>query len=296
MAPTQAPPAVRRSARTAHGEISYLERGDGPTALFVHGVLMNGHLWDGPIEHLSSVRRCIAVDLMGHGETRVDAEQDLSLAAQAAMLGGVLDALGEDQVDLVANDSGGAVAQIFAARHPDRLRTMTLTNCDTHDNLFPPAVVPLFELIKAGQLLDVVRPMLTDADRGRAFFASALERPRDMADETIRRFLAPLVRNEEADRCVQRWMDAFTPTDLLAIEPLLAGITAPTLIVWATDDVFFDVSWAHWLRRKIPGAIDVVEVPGARLFFPLERAELLAEQILGLWTSADDGAAADVDR
>jgi pimeloyl-ACP methyl ester carboxylesterase len=247
--------------------------------------MMNGHLWDGTIERLSSERRCVAVDLMGHGETRVGPEQDLSLAAQAAMLVGLVDALGAHDVDIIANDSGGAVAQIFAARHPDRVRTMTLTNCDVHDNVFPPAVVPLFELIRAGQLLELARSMLGDPDRARAFFASTLERPRELADETIERILAPLVRNEETDRCVARWLDAFTPANLLEIEPLLAGVTAPTLIVWATDDVFFDVSWAYWLQRRIPGAFDVVEVPGARLFFPLERPELLADQILGMWSA-----------
>ena len=51
----------------------------------------------------------------------------------------VLDGIGIDQVDLVANDSGGAMAQIFAARHPERIRTMTLTNCDVHDGWPPPA-------------------------------------------------------------------------------------------------------------------------------------------------------------
>ena len=284
MTTTYARPAVRSSVTTVDGEISYLERGSGPTALFVHGVLMNGHLWDGTIEPLSSVRRCIAVDLMGHGETRVGPDQDLSLAAQAAMLGRLLDALGEEQVDLVANDSGGAVAQIFAATSPGRVRSLTLTNCDTHDNVFPPAVVPLFELIRAGRLLDVVRPMSTDVSRARAFFASALERPRDLSEEVVRRFIEPLIRNEEADRSVQRWMEAFTPADLLAVEPLLAGITAPTLIVWATGDVFFDVSWAYWLQRRIPGVIDVVEVPGARLFLPLERPALLAGQIQRVWS------------
>jgi pimeloyl-ACP methyl ester carboxylesterase len=36
-----------------------------------------------------------------------------------------------DQIDLVANDTGGAVAQIAAAHLGDRLATLTLTNCDT---------------------------------------------------------------------------------------------------------------------------------------------------------------------
>ena len=80
----------------------------------------------------------------------------------------------------MANDSGGAIAQIFAARQPERVRSLTLTNCDTHDNIFPPAVVPLFDAVRAGKLLDIARPMLTDESRARAFFASTLERPRPL--------------------------------------------------------------------------------------------------------------------
>nr|BFE87304.1 hypothetical protein GCM10020093_099050 [Planobispora longispora] len=60
--------------------------------------------------------------------------------------------LGLDQVDLVANDTGGAVAQIFAVRHTGRLRTLTLTNCDVHDDLPPEAFKPTVELAARGEL------------------------------------------------------------------------------------------------------------------------------------------------
>lgn len=45
----------------------------------------------------------------------------------------------------IANNSGGAIAQIFAVHHPHRLRTLTLTNCDTHDNWPPAATLPMIE-------------------------------------------------------------------------------------------------------------------------------------------------------
>ena len=56
------------------------------------------------------------------------------MTANAKMLKEVLDALKIDQVDLVGNDSGGGIAQIFAALNPERVQTLTLTNCDTQDN------------------------------------------------------------------------------------------------------------------------------------------------------------------
>ena len=51
------------------------------------------------------------------------------MTANAKMLKEVLDALKIDPVDLVGNDSGGGIAQIFAALNPERVRTLTLTNC-----------------------------------------------------------------------------------------------------------------------------------------------------------------------
>src|SRR5258707_4896318 len=106
---------ARRSVVTPSGRISYAEAGTGPVALFVHGVLLNGHLWRHQLAGLSDLRRCIAVDLLAHGETEIAPEQDVSVTANATMLGQFLDALRIEAVDLVGNDSGGGIAQIFAA-------------------------------------------------------------------------------------------------------------------------------------------------------------------------------------
>jgi pimeloyl-ACP methyl ester carboxylesterase len=134
--------AVRRNIEISSGRISYLEHGSGPVALFVHGVLLNSYLWRHQLDGLSDIRRCIAVDLLAHGDTEITESQDVSVTANAKMLREFIDALKIDQVDLVGNDSGGGIAQIFAALNPERVRSMTLTNCDTHDNWPPEAFKP----------------------------------------------------------------------------------------------------------------------------------------------------------
>src|SRR5882724_1618006 len=133
---------AKHSVQTASGRISYTEQGTGPVALFVHGVLLNGHLWRHQLEDLSDIRRNIAVDLLAHGDTEIAPDQDVSVTSNAKMLAEFLDALHIDQVDLVGNDSGGGIAQIFAAHHPQRVRSLTLTNCDAHDNWPPEAFKP----------------------------------------------------------------------------------------------------------------------------------------------------------
>ena len=87
------------------------------------------------------------------------------------MVAEVLDALGIDKIDLVANDSGGAIAQIFAAHHPQRLRSLVLTNCDVHDGWPPPQVLPLMEHSRKGTLAPIFQPTLDRPDLARERYA-----------------------------------------------------------------------------------------------------------------------------
>src|SRR5213082_3781691 len=100
--------AAPHSVETAPGCISYTEQGAGPVALFVHGVLLNRHLWRYQLSQLSDTRRCIAVDLLAHGETEIAPGQDVSVTANALMLESFLDALRIDQVDLVETTAAAA--------------------------------------------------------------------------------------------------------------------------------------------------------------------------------------------
>ena len=78
------------------------------------------HLWRRQLTGLSDIRRCVAVDLLAHGDTEINPSQDVSVTANANMLREVLDGLKIDRVDLVGNDSGGGISQIFAALNPER--------------------------------------------------------------------------------------------------------------------------------------------------------------------------------
>src|ERR1700729_3464906 len=98
---------------TPSGRISYASAGSGPIALFVHGVVLNKHFWRHQLAALSDTRRCIAVDLLAHGDTEITPDQNVSVTANARMLQEVLNALHVDKVDLVGNDSGGGIAQVF---------------------------------------------------------------------------------------------------------------------------------------------------------------------------------------
>src|SRR5437660_11441359 len=283
---------VHRTVQTPSGLIGYTEQGSGPVALFVHGVLLNGHLWRHQLADLSDIRRCIAVDLLAHGDTEIAPDQDVSVTANAKMLKELLDALKIDQVDLVGNDSGGGIAQMFAALYPERGRTSTLTDCDTHDNWPPEAFKSFLAMAAAGGLRGTLETMLSDKGvyRSSQALRPAYEHPEQLSDDSIERYLRPLVKTEQRTRDLQRFLAAFDNKHTLAIEAKLKTLQAPTLIVWGTDDVYFDVKWSHWLAENIPGTRRRVELQGARIFFPEERWQEFNKELRAHWQMAQKTA------
>ena len=283
--------ASRRFAEVKSGRIAYVEQGDGPAALFVHGVPLNGYHWRHVVERLRHCRRCIAIDLMGLGYTETARSQDVSFTAQARMIAETIDALGIEKIDLIANDSGGAIAQIFAAHYPDRLTSLVLTNCDVHDGWPPPQVLPVIERARNGTLAPVFQPLLERPDLARERYMRgepvplfrAYADPSVLTDEVIRLYLRPLLSSPQRIEAFQNYWLAFDNAQTLAVYPALKKLEVPTLIVWGLDDFFFDKKWAYWLKDTIPGAKRVVEVADARLFFPEDRPDALAGPILEFW-------------
>jgi pimeloyl-ACP methyl ester carboxylesterase len=285
---TNQPVAAKRTVQTPSGHIAYTEQGEGPVALFVHGVLLNGHLWRHQLAHLSDLRRCIAVDLLAHGDTEIPVNQDVTVTANARMLAEFLDALSIDRVDLVGNDSGGGIAQIFAATCPQRVRSLALTNCDAHDNWPPEAFKPFLAMAASGGLSAALNAMLADKSvfRSPEALGPAYEHPERVTDESIEVYLRPLVRTEQRTRDFQRFLGAFDNQHTIAIEARLKTLNAPTLIVWGTDDVYFDVKWSRWLAQTIPGTRRRVEFEQARIFFPEERWAEFNQELRAHWQAA----------
>lgn len=284
--------AERKQVETPSGRISYLEQGRELVALFVHGVLLNSHLWRNQIAELSDIRRCIAVDLLAHGDTEIAPDQDVSVTANAKMLKQFLDAHKIDQVDLVGNDSGGGICQIFAALYPERIRSLTLTDCDTHDNWPPEAFKPFLAMAANGGLRQTLQAMLADKSiyRSPGALGPAYEDPGRLSDEDIETYLRPFVKTEQRLRDLQRFLAAFDNKHTLAVEDRLKTLRAPTLIAWGTDDVYFDVKWSHWLAENFPGTRRRVEFKGARIFFPEERWREFNKELREPWESTEQSS------
>jgi pimeloyl-ACP methyl ester carboxylesterase len=276
----------RSQVRTRSGPASYVDTGGpGRPVLFVHGVGTSSYLWRNVIAELDGQRRCVALDLPLHGHTPAAPDQDFSLPGLARFVEDCCDALDLTGVDLVANDTGGAVSQVFAATHPERLHTVALTNCEAHTNMPPPALRPADLLLRLGLPLWRLAGRLTsDPARGRQrFFGSGYQDVTRLPVDVSKAMLDPVLGSPPRARQFQRLMTSLHRRDLLAAEPALRRLQVPTVIVWGTADRFFDRKWAYWLRDAIPGATEVAEIDGGRLFFPDERAAELAAALRRHW-------------
>ena len=281
--------ATRRFADLSLSRVAYVERGHGPAALFIHGYPLNGFQWRGALEKLQPYRRCIAPDVMGMGSTQTPKGQEISPETQAIMLAMLLDSLHIDGVDLVANDSGGLVAQLFLAKYPSRVRTLLLTNCDVDENSPPPQFLPFIEQAKKGTFVDeFIVPQLKDTQLARSrqgMGGLAFTHPENLADETIEAYFRPLVETPLKKSQVNEYAVSMGTNSLVAIRENLRQWKGPARMVWGLKDVLFGVQWAEWLDRTLSGSRGIRRVEGANLFFPEEMPELIAEEAARLWNA-----------
>jgi pimeloyl-ACP methyl ester carboxylesterase len=290
--PTTAVPTVlpREIARLSGGTVAYVDQGerDAPVALFVHGVLVNADLWRNVIWDVADVRRCIAPDLPAHGGTPIPDEglrADLSLHGHAARLDELCAHLGLDQVDVVANDTGGAVAQVFAARYPARVRTLTLTNCDCQDNFPPELFEPFVAMAEAGELGPVVAAMAGDyaLARSEAGYGQGYASAAQLSDELLTSYTGPFAA--DGGKGLERFLVAPKADELVAVAPLLADLRVPVQLAWGTADIFFPPSWTERMRELLPSTERVTLVPDAMLFWPDERAADLVPLLRDFWAA-----------
>lgn len=285
--------AERRYVRTRSGRVAYVERGNGAAALFLHGFPLSGFQWRGALERLSPQRRCIAPDFLALGYTEVAPGESVAPDAQVAMLVELLDRLGVDTADVVANDSGGAVAQLLAVRHPRRVRTLLLTNCDVEGDSPPAAMRPVIEMAHEGTYPDRwLVPWYEDHALARSpegLGGMTYGDPAHPTDEAIECYLGPLVATPERKALVNAYAIALERDPLAGIEAALRRSTIPTRIVWGTGDTIFSQASPAYLDRILGDSRGVRRVPGAKLFFPEEYPELIADEARRLWASVGAG-------
>jgi pimeloyl-ACP methyl ester carboxylesterase len=238
-----------------HGTLHYHEAGSGPPIVFLHGYLMGANLW-GPVVHLLNQEfRCIGPELpFGAHPAPMRPGADLTTAGLGHLVADFLQALDLREVILVGNDSGGAVAQVVAARHPQRLGGLVLASCDAFDNHPPRLFRPLITAARIGLLTPLLASLKARPVRSlpSAYgWLSHRQPPHELIDGWLANYLADRgVRRDTRRLLAALGDDAF----MGQVAAELAGFTKPVLLAFAADDKFFPLEHARRLAAILPHA------------------------------------------
>ena len=190
-------PAVTLNAGTIHYEKAGPRRWPSDR---VHPRLLDGSIAVAAAERATRGAGLLAAwrppwPLGAHTEPmREDA--DLTMEGIAAMVGALLDALALEDVVLVGNDTGGAIAQLVATSTPERLGALVLTSCDAFEHFPPPILKPLIAAAKAGPAYDLRRSNRSGPAFGRKRGFGALAHA-DI-DELVAEWVEPALTNRRS--------------------------------------------------------------------------------------------------
>lgn len=275
----------------AFGEIAVVELGAPslPAALFLHGFPLNAFQWRGAMARLAPLRRCIAPDFMGMGYTRVAPGQAMTPEAQVAMLVALLDQLGVASVDVIANDSGGTVAQLLMLQHRERVRTLLLSNCDVETDSPPAALLPVIDLARQGRFVDDWLGRWYDdrvlARSPEGIGGMCYADPAHPTDSAIDTYFGPLLATARRTEAAHAYAIALERNALAGSAAALQRCDVPTRVVWGMADTIFSPASPDWLDAQLGHSRGVRRLEGYKLFWPEERPDLIAEEARAVWSA-----------
>ena len=290
--------AAKAAVSVGYTRVAYVDQGSGPPLLLLHGCPFSSFVWRKVIPALAATRRCLAPDLLGLGDTETPEGADWSLPAQEAMVLGFLDALGLERVSVVGHDHGGAVAQMLAARHPERIERLVLCNVEAYDNWPSADERPFVTITQLPGIGAVVmraygtRPVL----RLVLGLGKAVRNRRVLDDQLIdgylRANLGDAHRRAKTARFLAGQVDPANNAWTGRIVDGLRHFDRPTLMLWGADDPHFGPRWAERLAADIPGAVGIELLADTGHLLMEERPQEVAQHILDFLARTADTPAA----
>jgi len=240
--PMPGEPAKATYAEVAGTRVRYLDVGQGPAVVLLHGYASSLETWALLIPELAPRHRVIALDLKGFGWTDRPAG-DYSPQAQAALVFELLDRLGVEKTAVVAHSWGSSVALAMALGQPSRVTRLVLYDAWVYEEQLP----TLFLWSRArgiGEMLFALfyeqRP---EEKLARAFY-DPTKVPEKLVEDVERAFRRPGTR--AAALAVVRHMR------LEDLEPRYPTIQKPVLLLWGREDVVSPVAIGERLSRELP--------------------------------------------
>ncbi|MGA8253928.1 MAG: alpha/beta fold hydrolase [Mycobacterium sp.] len=271
------------------GAISYRDCGNGSPIVLVHGVAVNGDLWRQVVPQLARRHRCITPDLpWGSHSIPIDPDADLSLPGMARITADFLDALDLADVTIVANDTGGAVAQALVGSDPDRIARLVLTSCDAFEK-FPPTPQKYLVVMAHSRLLTWIVAYTAQFKLiQRLPTAYGFVTSRAMPADVMHSYTDPVRLNSQVRRDFRRMLRAVDTKYTFEAAARLTTFDKPALVLWAENDKIFPREHGRRLAQLLPqGRFDLIS--NSRTFIPEDQPGLLVAAIEDFLTAHPPG-------
>lgn len=249
-------------------EMAYRDEGTGDPVVFLHGIPTNSYLFRDQLEAVAAERRVIAPDMVGYGNSAMYDGFDRSIRAQELAIRDLVDELGFDTIDFVGHDLGGGVGLRYAARTPNAIDRLVLSNSIAYDS-WPIKTITDLGLPETARETSVeeLQEMLDGLFRDTLFG--------DDHDEAFIEGMKMPWASEKGVTSVVRNASATNTSHTTEIDP--RDVTADTLLLWGTEDEFQPVKWAERLAEDI----DSCELVGieANHWVPEDRTKKVTEHL-----------------
>ena len=258
---------MKRRFASSGGELAYVDEGDGPAVVLLHGFPTSSHLWRQFVPPLAARHRVIAPDLLGYGDSAKPPASDLSIAAQAGVVLELLAHCGVEEFAAIGHDVGGGVAQLLALDGGANATAKALVLLDSIAfDVWPIEGVRMLQATSAAQetaelVEDLVRLSL-DLGMGKK------ER---RTDELVGAYAAPFLEDPGAFFRAARAVDGRGLADR---EEELAALDVPVFLLWGEDDPYLPVEVADRLNELLPGST-LALLPGCSHFVTEDATETI---------------------
>ncbi len=261
------------------GTIRYQEFGSGKPILLVHGLLVNGGLWREVAPKLAQNFRVIVPDLpLGSHQLPLKPGTDLSPPGLAKIIADFMDALDLEDATLVGNDTGGALSQLVAVYHPERLGRLVLTPCDAYENFLPAMFRPLEVMARIPGAPFLVAQSLRPRAARRLPFAYGWLSKRPIPDDLSDAWMAPVLSNGAVRRELASILKGISKRYTLDAAKRFDQFDKPVLLAWAPEDRFFKLRYAERMMGSFPN-VRLERIEDSLTFVPLDQPERTAELI-----------------
>nr|6Y9G_A Chain A, Ancestral haloalkane dehalogenase AncHLD5 [synthetic construct]6Y9G_B Chain B, Ancestral haloalkane dehalogenase AncHLD5 [synthetic construct] len=277
-------PFERRHVEVLGSTMHYVETGEGPPVLFLHGNPTSSYLWRNIIPHVADHGRCIAPDLIGMGQSGKP-DIDYRFADHVRYLDAFIDALGLDDVTLVVHDWGSALGFHWARRHPDRVKGIAFMEAIVRPmpswDDFPPQARELFQALRTpgvGEKMILEQNMFIEK-----ILPGSVLRP--LSEEEMDAYRAPFP-TPESRKPVLQWPRELPidgePADVVAIVEAyaewLATSDVPKLLFYAEPGALISPEQVEWCRENLPN-LEVVHVGPGLHFLQEDQPDAIGQAI-----------------